>query len=207
MADETQEHDGEHKRTKGIGQYVFLLGYIVAILAGALFMRAVIPDIDLKTELAAIEQQDTERVDLGELPPVLRPLGEAVPVLPISGSVYVPLYNELYVGGQRSSKNLSATLLLRNTSVDQELVVTSATYFNAEGKPVAELFEGPHVLPPTATATFYVDRSGMPDASISSIVVDWGAEMPIAEPTIEAVVLGSYGAKSISFVSRGTRRP
>ena len=42
---------------------------------------------------------------------------------------FLPVYEGLYVGGQRALENLSATVSLRNTSADQPLIVTAVTYF------------------------------------------------------------------------------
>ncbi len=119
----------------------------------------------------------------------------------------MPLYSSLYVGGHRSLKNLSATLSLRNTSADQALIVTAVTYFDDNGKAVAELLDVPHVLAPMTTAEFYIDQSGTSEGPAATVVVEWGAETSLAPPLIEAVILGNYGAKSISFVSRGENRP
>jgi hypothetical protein len=200
--------EGQYGRLQKFILLVFFGGWIGAVVAFALFMRAWIPDVDLKADLAAIEEADTDEANLdGPLPPSLQPLKGSLPALPISGSVYVPLYSSLYVGGQRSLKNLSATLSLRNTSADQALIVTSVTYFDGNGKAVVELLDVPHVLAPMATAEFYTDQSGASGGPVAAVIVGWGAETSVAPPLIEAVILGNYGAKSISFVSRGESRP
>lgn len=188
--------------------FVFLLGWMGAVAAFALFMRAWIPDVDLKADLAAIEEADTDHADLdGALPPSLQPLSGPLPAFSVSGSVYVPLYSSLYVGGRRSLKNLSATLSLRNTSPDQALIVTSVTYFSDKGEAVVKFLDAPHVLAPMALAEFYIDQSETSGGPVATVTVGWGAETSIAPSLIEAVVLGNYGAKSISFVSRGESRP
>jgi len=187
---------------------VFFVGWIGAVVVFALFMRAWIPDVDLKGDLAAIEEADTEEANLDRpIPAVLQPLPEAPPALPASGSTYVPLYSDLYLGGQRSLKNLSATLSLRNTSAGQPLIVLSVTYLDDSGKAVVKLLDAPHVLAPMATAEFYIDQSGASGSPATTVIVEWGAEAPLAPPRVEAVILGNYGAKSISFVSRGEIQP
>ncbi len=200
--------EGQYGRLQKFILLVFFVGWIGAVVVFALFMRAWIPDVDLKADLAAIEEADTDEANLdGPLPPSLQPLSGPLPAFPVSGSVYVPLYSSLYVGGRRSLKNLSATLSLRNTSADQALIVTSVTYFDGNGKAVVELLDVPHVLAPMATAEFYADQSSTSGGSVATVIVGWGAETSVAPPLIEAVILGNYGAKSISFVSRGESRP
>jgi hypothetical protein len=203
-----EKSEGQYGRLQKFILLVFFGGWIGAVVAFALFMRAWIPDVDLKADLAAIEEADTEEANLdGPLPPTLQPLSGPLPAFPVSGSVYVPLYSSLYVGGRRSLKNLSATLSLRNTSADQALIVTSVTYFDGNGKAVVELLDVPHVLAPMATAEFYTDQSSTSGGPVATVIVGWGAETSAAPPLIEAVILGNYGAKSISFVSRGESRP
>jgi hypothetical protein len=203
-----EKSEGQYGRLQRFILLVFFGGWIGAVVAFALFMRAWIPDVDLKADLAAIEAADTDEANLDRpLPPALQPLTGPLPAFPVSGSVYVPLYSSLYVGGQRSLKNLSATLSLRNTSADQALIVTSVTYFDGNGKAVVELLDVPHVLAPMATAEFYADQSSTSGGPVATVIVGWGAETSVAPPLIEAVILGNYGVKSISFVSRGESRP
>ncbi len=204
----TEKSEEQYGRLRKFILYVFFLGWMATIAVGALLMRAWVPDIDLKADLADIEEADTDQVDLdGPLPTALQPITGTSPVYSVYGSVYVPLYSSLYVGGHRSLKNLSATLSLRNTSADQALVVISVTYFDANGKAVVKLLDAPHVLPPMATAEFYADQSSMRGGPVATVIVTWGAETSISPPLIEAVILGNYGAKSISFVSRGENHP
>jgi hypothetical protein len=188
--------------------FVFLGAWVATVVVLVLLMMSLIPEADLEADLAALEDADTEEATVEEsLPAILQRLPGPAPEFSHTGSVYVPLYSSLYVGGQRSLKNLSATLSLRNTSVDQTLVLTSVTYLDASGKTVAERFETPHSMAPMTTAEIYIDQSRAGGGPITGIVVAWGAETSIAPPLAEAVIVGSYGAKSISFVSRGERRP
>lgn len=200
MAERSEARDG------GLRQfflYLFVLGWLATIVTVALMMRAMVPDVDLKAELAALEAAETDQADPDDMPSALRPLGEPLPAFAVTGSSYVPLYASLYVGGQRSLKGLSATLSLRNRSADQAMVVTSVTYFDAAGTAVARLFEEPQVLSPMATAEFYIDQASHSGGPIAAVVVEWGAESDMIPPLVEAAIVGSYGTKSISFISHG----
>ncbi len=193
-------------RDSGLRQfflYLFVLGWLATIVTVALMMRAIVPEVDLKAELAALEAAETDQADPDETPSALKPLSGPVPSFAVTGSSYVPLYASLYVGGQRSLKGLSATFSLRNRSADQAIVVTSVTYVDAAGAAVARLFDEPRVLSPMASAEFYIDQVSHSGGPIAAVVVDWGAQSATAPPLAEAVIVGSYGAKSISFVSRG----
>lgn len=191
-----------------LGLFVFLGGWVAAIVVLVLVMMALIPETDLEADLLVLEETDTEEATLdGPLPAVLQPLPEPVPEFSKAGSVYVPMYSGLYVGGQRSLTNLSATLSLRNTSADQSLVVTSIKYFNGRGESVADLLDAPRLMAPRTTAEVYIDQNKSNEDPVTGIVIGWGAGQSIAPPLVEAVIVGSYGIKSISFVSRGENRP
>ena len=173
MVEKSERQDGRLQR---FILFVFLAGWMAAIAVIALFMRAWIPDVDLKADLAAIEEADTDQaVPNGPTPPVLQPLSGPIPAFPVSGSAHVPLYGSLYVGGQPSLKNLSATLSLRNTSTDQALVVTSAAYFDGNGKIVAERFDKAHVLATMAAAELSIDQTRRDDGPVATVVVRWGS--------------------------------
>lgn len=188
---------------------VFVGGWIAAVAAFSLFMRAWIPDQDLKADLAAIEEADTEDVQPDRLlPPTLQPISDPLPDLPVSGSTYVPLYNDLYLGEQRRLSDLSVTLSLRNTSADLDLYVTSITVFDERGKSMTKLLDGPHVLKPLAAGQFYMDDSlTRDDKHIATVIVKWSAEGVIDSPFIGALIIGSYGVKSLSLSIRGENRP
>jgi hypothetical protein len=36
-----------------------------------------------------------------------------------------------------------------------------------------------------------------------NFIVDWGGETDVSEPVIEAIMLGEFGGRAYSFVSRG----
>ncbi len=70
-----EKSEGQYGRLQKFILLVFFGGWIGAVVAFALFMRAWIPDVDLKADLAAIEEADTDEADLdGPLPPALQPL-------------------------------------------------------------------------------------------------------------------------------------
>ena len=70
----TEKPDGQFWRLQRFVLLVFFGGWIVAIVAFALLMRAWIPELNLEADLAAIEEADTDRTNLGALPTTLQPL-------------------------------------------------------------------------------------------------------------------------------------
>lgn len=203
MAENPRDTDD---RLRTLYLILFTIGWIAVVAGLALFMRFWVPNVDIEAELAAIEEADTVEVDLEEPTATLRPAGESPPDASISGSTYVPLYDELYVGGERGVKGLSATLSMRNLSSSEGLFINSISIFDDAGQLVGKPLGSPHVLAPMASAQMYVDPSYAPGKRLAAVVVEWNAAEN-ASPLIGALIVGTYGAKTVSFTFRGENRP
>lgn len=159
---------------------------------------------DVGADLAVLETASTIEVGAGGPPhPALTPLSGEVPELATNGTVYVPVYSSIYVGDQRGLSDLAATLSVRNTSAAHGIVVTKVDYFDGEGRLVGSPLDTPHVLAPMGTAEFFLDQEAPRGGPGANFLVTWGARNPVPPPLIEAVMIGTYGLRSISIVSRG----
>ena len=187
---------------------IFHLTWITFIAVLAFLMRILIDPYELAEDLGEMDTVETVKVELdGPLPSTLKPLGEPLPDSLVSNAVYVPLYRTLYVGEERAVNKLSATLSIHNTSSKQPLVLKKVTYFDGGGTAIVERLAEPHLLPPMASAEFYIDSAELNSAAIAATVVEWGGHSPINPPLIEAIVIGKYGAKGFSIHSRGVELP
>ena len=117
--------------------------------------------------------------------------------------VYVPAYSHIY-HGEGTPYLLTITLSVRNTSVDQEIVVKSVRYFNTQGKEVESYLEKPVRLPALGTTEVIVDRNNATGGSGANFLVEWYARQPVTEPIIEAVMIDTNSQQGISFARRGT---
>jgi len=206
----TESSNERYGRLQKFIMAVSAISWIAIVVGIALLMRFWLPDIDLKADLAAIEDATTEQMPFDRpLPAALRPLSGALPAAAASGSIYLPLYSDLYVGGQRGLKRLSSTLTLRNISADRSVIVTALTYFDESGKAVSAPLDNPHELAPMSTAKLYVDGSDTNGAIVSAAVIEWsmpdGGEAPPL--LVQAVTVGNYGTKVVSFMTDGVARP
>jgi len=139
------------------------------------------------------------------LPDVFVPLADDAGALAIEAEVYVPVYSTVYAGQKTVHSNLAATLSIRNTSQTASIVVRGVRYFDTEGDMVSQFIDRPHSLGPMATADFFVDAADVRGGTGANFIVDWAADTAVSEPVIEAVMIGSIGARGISFISRGIR--
>ena len=133
----------------------------------------------------------------------LRPAPTALDDLRVRGSVYVPVYSSVHWGSTEASTDLSATLSVRNADMDRPLVLKSVKYFDSLGNDLGEYLDGTMELDPMATVEFVITRSDNRGGNGANFIIEWGGAGPIAEPVMEAVMLGQTGNAGISFVSQG----
>jgi hypothetical protein len=126
--------------------------------------------------------------------------------LSIKKQSYLPLYSSVALGGGATTVHLGANVTLRNISPDQPLVVISARYFDRSGELVADLAGQAFTLKPMATIEVFIPITeqsvGLRGGRGGSILLNWAAAAPVPEPMMEALVLGSSGPASFSFISR-----
>ncbi|MCA9058586.1 MAG: DUF3124 domain-containing protein [Planctomycetaceae bacterium] len=123
---------------------------------------------------------------------------------PVLGQVvYVPAYSHIY-HGDGDPYLLTITLSIRNTSIDNEIVVRSVRYFGTKGNEVKSYFAKPIRVPPLGTTEVLVERDDATGGSGASFLVEWLSDKPVTEPIIEAVMIGTKSENGISFARRGS---
>jgi hypothetical protein len=125
--------------------------------------------------------------------------------LSAKGTIYVPAYSRVYgaASGTHRLIELSTTLRIDNTSATKPLVIERIEYYDTVGKLVQSYLTEPVALRPFGSIEIVIpaedDRGGM----AANFIVAWAGAGPIAEPLVEAVMIGSQDNTSYSFVSPG----
>jgi hypothetical protein len=125
--------------------------------------------------------------------------------LTAKGIIYVPAYSRVYgaTSGANKLLELSTTLRIDNTSATKPLVLERIEYYDTHGKLVQSYIKDPIALRPFGTIEIVIpaedDRGGVS----ANFIVTWAGAGPIAEPLVEAVMIGSQENTSYSFVSPG----
>lgn len=118
-------------------------------------------------------------------------------------TIYVPIYSHIYYESRQKSFNLAATLSIRNTDLTDSIVVTSARYYNSNGKLLRQYIERPIQLDALASTDFVVDRDDTSGGSGANFIVEWVAQSEVSAPIVEAVMIGSALQQGISWISPG----
>jgi len=140
-------------------------------------------------------------------------LPTAVPVVqPISANnlqivtgqrVYVPAYSQILLSPDGTALELAVTLAIHNTDSKYPLIIREVSYYNTEGDLVRDYISEPVQLPPLATTGFVVASGDQSGGWGANFIVEWGAEQPVYEPVIEAVMVSTRGTQGVSFISPG----
>nr|NQU92039.1 DUF3124 domain-containing protein [Bacteroidota bacterium] len=117
--------------------------------------------------------------------------------------VYVPVYSEIFGTAMDHKIKLSAMLSVRNTDIDDEIIVTTVDYYDTKGKLIRHYVDDPIVLQPLETANYLVEYKEAKGGSGANFIVDWVAETEVTEPIIEAVMIGTASSLGISFTCQG----
>jgi len=118
-------------------------------------------------------------------------------------TVYVPAYPTIRIMSGRSRIDLATTLSIHNTSRDKPLLLERVDYHDTDGELIQAYLDQPVALKPLGTIEMFVARGDRRAGAGANFVVDWAAEGPISEPVIEAVMIGTQGNATYSFVSLG----
>ncbi|WP_414569979.1 DUF3124 domain-containing protein [Nostoc sp. CCY 9925] len=118
-------------------------------------------------------------------------------------TIYVPVYSHIYHHNRQEIFELAITLSIRNTDLNNSMVVTSVRYYNSDGKLVKQYLERPIQLDALASTDFFINRNDTSGGLGANFIVEWVAQTQISEPIVEAVMIGTDFQQGISFTSSG----
>ena len=122
---------------------------------------------------------------------------------PVQGQiVYVPAYSHVY-HGKGKPHLVTITLSIRNTSINNEIVLKSVRYHGTQGKLVRSYLDNSVSIPPLVTTEVIVEREDASGGSGANFLVEWFANQPVTSPLIEAVMIDTQSQQGLSFALRG----
>jgi hypothetical protein len=123
--------------------------------------------------------------------------------LAVSGAFYVPVYSSVSMAQGKLRADFSVTLSVHNASETRPLVLKRIAYFDTSGKMVESYLKAPIALKPFSTIEVFIPTSDVRGGTGANFVVDWAAAGEIAEPAVEALMVGGVGAGHYAFISQG----
>jgi hypothetical protein len=123
--------------------------------------------------------------------------------LAVTGAFYVPVYSSVSMSQGKLRADFSVTLSVHNASETRPLVLKRIAYFDTSGKMVESYLKSPVALKPFATVEVFIPANDVRGGTGANFVVDWAATGEIAEPAVEALMVGSVGPGHYAFISQG----
>jgi hypothetical protein len=129
----------------------------------------------------------------------------AVPAenLAVTGAFYVPVYSSVAMSQGKLRADFSVTLSIHNASETRPLVLKRIAYFDTAGKMVESYLKAPIALKPFSTVEVFIPTTDVRGGTGANFAVDWAAIGEIAEPAVEALMVGSIGSGHYAFISQG----
>jgi uncharacterized protein DUF3124 len=123
--------------------------------------------------------------------------------LAVAGGFYVPAYSSVAMSQGKLRVDFSVTLSVHNASESQPLVVKRIAYFDTAGKQVESYLKAPVALKPLATVSIFIPTDDVRGGTGANFIVDWAATGEIAEPVVEALMVGGVANAHYAFISQG----
>lgn len=117
--------------------------------------------------------------------------------------VYIPVYSDIYHGSGLKRFLLTATLSIRNTSLDDTMYVRLADYYDSKGDLSRNYLTRIILLKPLESVEFVVEDKEMHGGAGANFVVEWGTDSPDILPVFQAVMIGTSEQQGISFLTEG----
>ena len=135
---------------------------------------------------------------------------QAQPALVSGQTLYLPVYSHVYHGdvdskGAPLQTLVSVLVSIRNTDPAKNIRLTSAVYYDTNGKKLREYLPKPVAIVPMGTHEIYVPRSDSAGGSGANFVIVWQSDEPANPPVVEALHLNMPAGRSIAFIT--TARP
>ena len=122
-------------------------------------------------------------------------------------SLYLPIYSHMFYGnlgknGKASQVLLSTLVSIRNTDSKRPLRITSARYYDTNGKLLGERVGQAVLLPPLGTMELFVELNDAAGGSGANFIIKWDAETAINPPLIEGLHVNMDGGKAVIFMTQ-----
>lgn len=126
--------------------------------------------------------------------------------------LYLPVYSHIWHGevnktGQPAKTLVSVSISIRNTDPLQPLRVTSAQYYDTDGKKLREYVPTPRIVGPLGTLELFVPRSDDAGGSGANFLISWKSDKPASPPIVEAFHADLSVGRSIAFTSSARALP
>ena len=120
--------------------------------------------------------------------------------------VYVPAYSQIYSvfpNARDARINIAVTLSIRNTDMNNPIIIKSVSYYGDDGTLLKEYVETPFRLSKMASVSYNISMADVSGGVGANFIVEWGAKKSVTEPYIQAIMIGADGNRGFSWRNPG----
>lgn len=99
--------------------------------------------------------------------------------------------------------DLTATLSIRNTDLNNPIIIASVNYYDSNGKIVRKYLNKAVELGSLSAIDFVVNQEDTAGGVGAAFLVDWVTQKPVSDPVIEAVMINAGGNQGVSLLTSG----
>jgi hypothetical protein len=131
---------------------------------------------------------------------------QTAPARSLGQTLYLPIYSHIWHGdmdksGQPMKALVSVSVSIRNTDPLKSIRVTSAQYYDTDGKKLREYVNPPKTIGPMGTYELFVPRSDDTGGSGANFVISWKSDTPASLPIVEGFHANLPVGRSIAFTT------
>ena len=119
------------------------------------------------------------------------------------GHSYLSVYSQIYSLSEHRQHDLTATISIRNTSVNDSIFILNAEYYNTQGELLRSYFDHPIYLAPLETVEIVIDEGDREGGTGANFLFDWRIKQGSNEPLFEAIMISTSGQQGLSFTTNG----
>ena len=121
-------------------------------------------------------------------------------------TLYLPIYSHIWHGdfdrtGAPAKTLLSISVSIRNTDPAHAIRVTSAQYYDTNGKKLKEYIASARTIPPMGTHELFIQRSDDTGGSGANFLISWSSDAAVSPPIVEGVHANLPAGRSIVFTT------
>lgn len=170
---------------------LLLTSMVISVLLAGCNQQAPDPNIVFSDEnqdpIEALEMTDTvDRSQLG-----------------YKQTFYVPIYSDIYTDRDNRKVLLSATLSVRNTTLDQPLYINKIDYYSTDGTFIKSYIDSTIELPAMGTLNYIVEKEEDKGGAGANFIIEVEGVDDTVTPVIEAVMIGNFSNKGFAFITHG----
>ena len=85
------------------------------------------------------------------------------------------------------------------------MYITKGQYLNTNAKPIHSYFQEPVYVAPLETLAIVIDEIDQTGEAGGNFIFDWKIKTGSTEPLFEGIMISTYGAQGLSFITKGER--